>query len=373
MAKKYYSGKKVDKLKGDIILTYGGRNIGKSYYRKMEALKKAAESKGEDGFGYLRRRDKEIGTTAPVEYFANMSEYIMELTSGEFNRVSYQPRHGKELYFSSNLGEKITYSSYSIGRAFALFNEEQYKSLEFPYIGRTIFEEVFTRTGYLLDEPTRLLNLYSTIKREKEYCPIYMIANTVSKVNPYIQDWSLTNLTRQKQGTIEIYKLYQGVFDDNGNEKYYKIISEYCAESENDSVSDKISKAFGRQKAIATGEWEADVFETKKLREIKYSGNYNDIYNFVFAYNDFKFLCHLIYDRIYETPFIYVERKSTEIQTNTRIISNQYYHSNFYSKDFIPLCRGDEVSFDLIKRGKIIYADNLTGTEFNTCLGSFRK
>lgn len=373
MAKKYYNGKKVDKLHGDIILTYGGRNIGKSYYRKQECLKKAIESKGADGFGYLRRREKEIGTTAPVEYFANMEEYILELTNGEFNRVSYQPRHGKELYLSSNLGERITYSNYSIGRAFALYNEEQYKSLEFPNIQRIIFEEVFTRSGYLMEEPTRLLNLYSTIKREKEYCPIYMIANTVSKVNPYIQDWSMVNLARQKQGTIEIYKLYRGVFDDNGDEMFYTIISEYCSETENDNITDKISKAFGRQKAIATGQWESDEYETIKLREIRFSGNFNICYDFVFAYNDFKFLCHVVYDDIAESLFLYVERKTSDLKPNTRIVSNRYNHSNLYTKDFTPLCKGDEVAFNLIKWGKIIYADNLTGTEFNTCLTNFRK
>lgn len=371
--KKYYNGEKVDSLKGDIILTYGGRNIGKSYYRKKQLLEKAIKTKGKEGFGYWRRKEKEIGTSAPTEYFRNMEEFIIEWTNGEYNIVTYKSGKGKELYLCSLKEDKPKYSPYSIGRAFALSIDEQYKSLEFPNITANIFEEVFTRNGYLSDEPTRVLNLYSTIKREKEYCPLYMICNTVSKVNPYINDWALTNLSRQEQGTIDEYKLYQGVFDKLGNEKFYKIITEYCAENENESFTNKISKAFGRTKAIATGQWESDIYYTLKKSEIDRYNQYEELYRFVFAYNDFKFLCKVISDSVTNNLFVYVERKTTELKEETRIISNQYFPTFLYTKTFIPICGGDKVAFDLIKKGCLIYADNLTGTDFNQCLKNYNN
>ena len=71
------------------------------------------------------------------------------------------------------------------------------------------------------------MSLFSTIKRENEHFKMFLVANTVCRVNPFVRAWGLSNFNKQKPGTIDRYKLYLGIFDENNNEKYMTIAREY--------------------------------------------------------------------------------------------------------------------------------------------------
>lgn len=344
------------KEKADINLIYGGRDIGKSYAVKEYLLKESCENPEEKQFAYIRRWSEDIKRKYSSNYFTDIEHLVKKFTYGKYEHISFK----EDSFFVSNITkDNKTEYGFKIGRAFSIAMQERYKSLNFKQIKNAIFEEWLTDKIYIMDEPNQFENLLSTIERDREDFRVFMCANTISRVCPYFEYYALSNIKRQKQGTIDIYYKDTGKFDENGDSIIHKIAVEYCKETDTKDIKKKSNKKSGNM--IARGEW----YSSEHPKLTHNLSLYDCIYTVVFVYNSFKFLLRLLK---YENEIVwYVERKTTDIKENERIISNIYNPSPYWTNSFKPLTNEESIAFNLLKLGRIVYCDNLTGQEFNQC------
>lgn len=349
----YYNSKAIRDTGALYLMILGQRANGKSYEVKKQCLTEAWEDGKE--FIYLRRWDMDIKQSQIEQYFADAPIDLITHHEADCLYV-YQ----KRIWFArtDENGKKIKIRV--CGYAIALSQDEHYKSNIFPQVGNIIFEEFISANYYLPREPSRLQQFISTILRQREG-HVYLIGNTISRVCPYVSEWGLVNLARQKQGTIEIYKLKTGEIDeDTGEEIIVEIAVEYS-----EALNHKNKMFFGLTgKNINSGVWETQA----QPHLPKNPDKYTLMYEIVIEYDNFKFYCRFLMDED-GSPFWYVEPKTTEIQKGTRVISNKVYTDYLKTRGFKPLNGSESMAFDyMLRNNKVFFSDNLTGTDFYNCL-----
>ena len=350
----YVKASTLDKIQADVVLVLGERTNGKSFATKEMLIKHAY--KDDEEFGYIRRWEDDVKDYLISEYFTDViankdgTNYVKKWTNGEYDTiVAYR----KSIYFGKYNEEtdKVERKK-KIGRMFALSGNEHYKSLSFPNIKYLFYEEWITNKSFLPNEPKELLNLVSTVFRLRVDGRLFCIGNKLSRYNPYFGEWGLVPVMRQKMNTVDIYT----VKDEDGNETK---IASYMTHTNKFGGGISFGNA---SKAIRGGEWETDI-------QPHLHGNrddYETIYTMVFKYDYMLFLCEFLMDKDGNFTW-FVSPKTTPIQPHTRIVANSYHISKLCTVGFVPLTRQEGIIFDMIKQGKICFADNLTGTEFKQC------
>ena len=115
-----------------------------------------------------------------------------------------------------------------------------------------------------------------------------MVGNTISRLCPYFDEWQLTHVKKQEQGTIDIYKQPTSQIDENGNNIVVSIAVEYC---ENSGSNSKMF--FGQKSKMTTsGVWESDSYP--HLQEP--FNTYKCVYKIYYEYTSFRFIIFLIHD-----------------------------------------------------------------------------
>lgn len=353
MKQKYYSTVNIKKTNSDYNIILGERSNGKSYAVKHDCISDAYKDKNKK-FIYLRRWDLEIKQNLIDQYFADAN--IPLITNGEYEHVI--AFHGG--IFLANADDKGKFiKGVQIGYARALSMEEHYTSGIYTDCSNVIFEEFISRTAYLPNEPQKLQQFISTIARRNKI-KIWMIGNTISRLCPYFSEWELRNVPRQKQGTIEIYEHKTDQLDEKGNSITIRIAVEYAENSGNNS-----KMFFGSSsKMITSGIWQSE----EKQHIIGKETDYNKMYEVIIEFSDFKFYAQFLIHKTTNNCIWFISPKTTEIQKNTRIISDKLYNSVFATRGFIPISKNEVIAFDYLKQGKICYSDNLTGSDFEVCL-----
>ena len=347
MAKKYYNISRLLKTDAQYNILLGQRANGKSYQVKKYCLEHAykhiAVERGK--FVYLRRWREDIKTNNVESYFNDMD--IIKITKGEYSLVTAY--HGY-IYFA-NIDEKSNkiIKGALIGRFCALNEAERYKSNVFNGYENIIYEEFITNNIYLNNEPDTLQHFVSTVFRERNG-RVFLVGNTISRVCPYFNEWSLENVLKQKQGDIDVYNFH------TANGGMVTIAVEYCADSQGEN-----KMFFGRsEKNIVSGIWDSKEMPKLPLPQ----DCYQKLYEIKVDYNDFHFLLELLFDEmsgdfcVFVYPFTghrYVERVLSNIPNGN---PNTTY------------CLKDNKAENLINRcflyGKVFYSDNLTGADFET-------
>lgn len=79
------------------------------------------------------------------------------------------------------------------------------------------------------------MDIISTIAR-RDYVRVFLIGNTISRLCPYFEEWQLTHIKSQKQGTIELYRQFTNQYDEKTGEPIVVTIAvEYCENTGNQS------------------------------------------------------------------------------------------------------------------------------------------
>ena len=336
----------------DYLVLLGERSNGKSYASKNLVLQECFEN--DKKFIYLRRYDLDVKDSLCVNYFNDCP--TESITNKDYSCIDV---YRKQIYLSNIDENGKVKRDKVIGYCHALSASEHYKSLAFPDVDYIIYEEMVSAANrYIYNETQALLQYVSTIFRNHKG-KVILIGNTISRLCPYYNDFNL-NIEREKLGSVS-----KRVFhNDNGDDTRMSI---YLT----DSLNFNSGMFFGlAAKNITKGSYE--VQEQPHLPRAL--NRYNTLYTIVVEYNNFKYLCELFQDK--DDPsciFWYVQPKTTEIQNNTRVISNKFNSDPCYTMDFrTALTEKEKKALGLFGSGKVCYSDNLTGTEFKNIIKELR-
>lgn len=356
--KRYVRRDVITKIDAEYIIIIGSRTTGKSFAVKEDLIKRALENN--EQFAYIRRYKEDCKQYMIQEYFSdiicdkNGVRHLEEWSKGQYNDILVD----KQSIYLAHTDEdgKVT-KGQKLGRMFGLSWATHYKSLSFPEITTAVYEEFVTDSAYLSDsEPSMFMNLISTIFREKR-ARVYLVGNNISRINPYLNEWQLTNLIngKQKLGTIDIYN--QPYTDEDGNTETIRI-----AVYRTHSTAFNSGMFFGNSaKNMMGGEWESS--EQPKLKGRK--TDYKSLYTVVLAYDKVSFLLEFMQELNNPCNFFwFCSPKNTPIQKGSRIVSNRYINSHLATIGFNPLTPKEAKAFKFLEQKKIVFSDNLTGTEF---------
>lgn len=330
------------------FLILGMRSNGKSCATKKYCLEQYLDTGKR--FFYLRRYAMDCKNWLVESYFENVNGFnISNITNGKWSKII--AKQGK-LYLCNikieNNKEVKEISNDYIGYYGSLSDSEHLKSLNFPNCENMIFEEFVTDKAYLQKEVNALFSVVSTVFRN-ERGVVFMVANTITEVNPYFREWELTKISTQPQNSIDVYLSEQT-----------KIVVWLTAPLDKEVESNKMS--FGEvARMIKRGEWQRD----KKRQLEKNINEYNELYSMVFLFGHKMFLMQLL-ERD-NSHVWYITPKTSEIKKGSRVITDEKIENDLSTIGFIPISQNEQRAFNLLKQGKVAYSDNLTGTQFKQC------
>ena len=352
----HYNLDPIDSLNADINLIYGERSNGKSYQVKH---KKAIVKYLKTGkrFILMRRLKDEISTEKIEQYFADID--VIKLTDGKYNCITM---YMKKLFLSFyDIDTGKTKRGEKIGYVVALSTEQNYAGASYLDVEDIIFEEFMSRSGYLPNEPDKLMNFRATVDRKRNIVRLWLVGNTISRVCPYLEDWGLQEIIfHQKQGTIEEIKVSTESFDDAGQEIFLKLAIEHCKSTGTSSF------AIGKHKdMINKGSWQTDP-QPKLPKSYK---EYDMLYRFGFMYKGFKFLCEYLFDGKDVVWFIYPfkgEFKQDMVVFSDIIKPSQYWQRDIYGTDF----KNEKLNqlFRSFRESNIFYSSDMCGTDFKQAI-----
>lgn len=347
----YYRLDKILKANARYNVIYGERSNGKTTAVLEHALIDYCESGYRHELAIIRRTKEDLEGMLAQEVFSNVISlgWVEKYTKGEYNSIYYySSRWYLCKYSDDGAMEKKMKSPFAY--AFGINTEEHYKSTAYPHIKTILFDEFITRKSYLPDEFVRFQSLLSTIIRLRTDVTIFMCGNSVNKFCPYFTEMGLTNVRKQKQGTIDVY-----TYGDTG-----LIVAVEYSDLPSKKKASNVYFAFNnpKLKMITTGAWEIDIYPHLPHR---------------FVPKDIIFKFYIVFDGDIlqadvvvpdEHPFIFIHRKTTKIQEDNEELvysKEMCYKSNYRYSLYDSIDRRSELISSLFKQGKVFYQSNEIG------------
>ncbi len=350
----FYSLSNIDKIDADINLIYGERSNGKSFAVKVERCLREFLNNG-DEFVLVRRYDTDIKREKINSYFSDLlaDNRLEKISNGKYNDIYC---YSNVVYLAHNENGKRT-DNIKWGYVRALNVAQTYSGTQYPNVTTFFLEEFISIDGRYLPNELFLFNhLLSTVARRRNI-KVYLLANSISRISPYWREFGIEKIIRtQEQGTICVITRQT----DDGEQK---IAVEYCANTTGRS------RMFSGKRAemINEGKW----LVAAQPRLPVSIDEYDVAYSFVVEYKINRFLVQYLVRN--DSYCLYVTPKTTDIKSETRVISDKYSDSPYYTLGFKPLTRAESAIFQLMDYGKIFFSDDQTGTEFDTCVKNMRR
>ena len=201
----FYSYNKIDKYNADFKIIFGSRGTGKSYGIKKKVIDNFFSSDEKEQFVIVRRFEADIKQKIAQTYFADMADYLAE---------NY---HAKIKYYQGQFWIKDLEEPDSgikgarvVGYMMALNLTERYKSTAYPDVTTIVMEEYMSMNNrYLNDEISLFNNFISTIVRKRKNVSVYMLANAISRYNPYTNELGI-DLSKIEVDSIVTLQKYDG-------------------------------------------------------------------------------------------------------------------------------------------------------------------
>lgn len=298
-------------------------------------------------FAYVRRYDDNIKQKDVNRYFADPN--FVSWLSSKTDYTGIKAIRGELWLMTKDDSGKETPGEL-IGWPFAINVQEKYKSLHFDKCYNIIFEEFITNKLYLYNEFMEFNHLISTLCRSGKYRAI-LIGNTIARDCPYLLEMGI-NIFETTPGKIYEAKIKQM----SGNT--ITCLFDYVLPGEKETFF------FGKaEKNIVAGN-----FDTEEQPHMFFK--YNDaelLYKCVYvtslqqAFN----ICVLFYDDN-KYLYIYPAKYSEAIESYNDIFSDvpSFENGFFYKAEKKRQLRVQP----LIRAGRMLFSDNLTGTEFKRAI-----
>lgn len=314
----------------------------------------------------VRRMKEDIKPEKIEQYFHDVDFY--KLTDGKYNCISL---YKGKLWLSNYNPEskpQLKRGDY-IGYVVALSTEQTYAGASYLDVEDIIFEEYqarggkYSSSGYLSDEPSKLMNLYSTVDRKRGTTKIWMVGNAISRICPYYDDWEIMNIIRhQRIGTIEIANISTGFINDEGKEETIKIAIEYCNGT---GVS---SHVIGKHaKMLNEGFWQSDP----QPHLPKSYNDYNVTFRCIFYYKNFKFIGEFLQDKVDCEYCWYIYPYKGEIKDDILVFTDVIKPNRLYQRDIYNVTTNNEYLkriLSMFTEGNIFYASDMCGTDFKQAI-----
>ena len=362
-----YSCENLIKARALINLIISGRGTGKSYDIKCYLLNLAIQNNDTDKFMYLRHVREEISTDAVTEYFADTFKYLNKEKYpflAEYDGVATTTR-GYYIYVYKLDADGNQVEPLKVGKSIFIKNAITYKSRQYPEYSKILFEEFARLDLHIKNEIYLFESIVSTVIRHKENGQAFLIGNLIDQNSIYYRHYELLNEKTQENGTIDIYKIYSNppVYNEDGEHQDMRLALEKVL---NKKDANKI--LFGRAQAHTSG----NVYEQSEKPLISQLDLELEVplYSFVVENGLLMFLVKAYINKR-GNLFFTCTPKTTELQANTRLISDRINESPYATVYFKPLSQEENTLFIRMKHN-IYYSDNLTGTQFEKVLNDYR-
>lgn len=343
MANKYYSLDKIknfaDKHGAIYRLIIGQRSNGKTYACLREGLKQYFENGLK--IAYIRRYKEDITKPNLETLFNPHIDFVSMKSGGKYNCFDYRSRK----FCLAHCEDDELVKGDTICDTFSLSAWERQKGSDKGLYSMIIFDEFITRDSYLAHETDILLDVISSIMRDRQGVPVYMIANTVSQHCPYFSAFGF-NIKDIKQGDIK--------------QVAPQCVIEYCnATGKQNNLS--YFSAFGgtHSKMIMSGEWDFREYPTLYPRSHK---DFNFHLRFFICLSDRKIAGEILTSG--KGAFVYFYPFTGEIKHPAdTIIYGGSVDDNILHCSKITDCptSAHQIIRDLIIGQKCFYSDNETG------------
>ena len=312
----------------------------------------------------IRRWDEDFTKSKGDKFFENFisnserGNIIASKTNNRYNSVLWFKRAWWAVYVNDE-GIEERRSQVPIAQAFAISQEQHYKSGGYPRIKDILFDEMVSRT-YLVDEFLDFMNLLSTLIRLRDDVKIFMCGNTLSGYCPYFAEMGLKNIRTMQQGKIDLYKM--GAL---GQMKIVVYMTDSIAKK--GKPSDIYFCFNNPELKMITGDsvWELAIYPhcpTKyKPKDVKF--------NYFIRFDGEIFHCEII--SVNKSWFTYVHRKTTPIKDEDKEIIFQEDHDfrmNHRRRLTKPTDKLGKFIASFYARDKVFYQDNEVGDMINQFL-----
>lgn len=283
--------------------------------------------------------------------------FIDYLTKGKYNCVVY--KNTKWWFAKRNEDDSYEYASEPFCHRVHILNCGS--SFQFPKIKLIFFDEFITKTGDYPSLWEDFQTVLSTMIRLQMDVQIFMCGNTINAHSVFFKEMGLTNIKKQKQGTIDVYQ-----FGDS-----CLIACEYCGNAkakQNNDVYWPFSNS--ASKMITSGAWQLNVYPhcpcEYKPKDI--------LFTYFIIFEEQIYQCEIISTD--DMDFTFIHEKSTPIQNPDEDIIFQLEEDarpNYIKNIAKPVLAIHKNILRYWQMNKVFYQDNVVGDNIqayiNFCTG----
>lgn len=366
-SREFYDSSNIREYNAHYSIIMGERSNGKTYDALVHMISDfwngylAGETQQSI---YLRRWKEDLITSKAKLIFQSLvcngygANVISEITDNQYDNVVFK---GRAWYLAkTDENDNIITMSKPFAYAMTLSDVEHDKSTSYPYVYDVYFDEFIPiqgNGGHLVNEWVLFTNTVSTVLRHKENFHVYMLANTINKIDMYFVEMGLYNIKNQTQGTIELYKY---------GDSELTVAVELCARS-NITKMKKAADAFfafdsPKLSMITSGAWAMDIYP-----HVPYKFNQTDVIGrFYIVFDDVIMESEVVQKD--NDCFIFIHEKTTPIKNDdTELIYSPNYdpRPNWRRKITKAFTPAEQKIQKLIQMDKIYFSNNSIGDLFD--------
>ena len=347
----HYSPLQVVKTNTPYIISYGGRNLGKTF-AWLILIYAIWQCEGYKSV-LMRRMAETLKSSKVAETFTKVFDLGYVPNNKGYTGITYRTGAWRG-YWTDEKG-KITYDE-PFCYPFALSSKiETNKGVsDIEKLGIIFFDEALTADNYLTDEWGRFQNAVSTLVRENSQACCVLCANTVSWVAPYFREFGIKNVRSIKKGTIKVFQC----LDETA------VTLEYC----NDVVANRKKKIVDRRffgfksgtaDMIRVGSWEIHSYQ-HLTREMIEDRHRELITRDIYIAHENEILCLELYVMDDFGPLVNVRPADNFDLGKVIYVVGDHTDPRYHHRPN-PSNKIDKLIWTLYHNNRFYYADNLCG------------
>ena len=347
----HYSPLQVVKTNTPYIISYGGRNLGKTF-AWLILIYAIWQCEGYKSV-LMRRMAETLKSSKVAETFTKVFDLGYVPNNKGYTGITYRTGAWRG-YWTDEKG-KITYDE-PFCYPFALSSKiETNKGVsDIEKLGIIFFDEALTADNYLTDEWGRFQNAVSTLVRENSQACCVLCANTVSWVAPYFREFGIKNVRSIKKGTVKVFQC----LDETA------VTLEYC----NDVVANRKKKIVDRRffgfksgtaDMIRVGGWEIHSYQ-HLTREMIEDRHRELITRDIYIAHENEILCLELYVMDDFGPLVNVRPADNFDLGKVIYVVGEHTDPRYHHRPN-PSNKIDKLIWTLYHNNRFYYADNLCG------------